>query len=1620
MIFQTFESESDSFISNFGIFGKSFETIANRINKAKNELLISDDFTPSNILNAWKNSANKKDFSDKFFVTQDDIKGSLLDIDELFPDHTDKDFNNIIQKLKDVNDSIVNGQTGVKSAQKVWEEYFSQLESGEKWQKQLVENNKLIVNTSADVKKAFQNSKNAAIQYNTSLNNLTIGAKIAKIALDALKMAGNMLAAFVISELVDGVIDFVNASSEISQQVKDLSDDFAETKSSIDGYKTKIEELNEIINDSESSYDDVTEARKNLLEVQDLLIEKYGTEKKNLGIITDAIYDQADALDYLTQKEWQRTKNEMNDNSGGKTGLFGWIKSIPRRIYNWYHGYEDNVDGAIKEYGEYTVEIPLEFVPDYQKEDFSKKLTELGATIEEKWISLDTAFSDNQIFTDVATLSGNATEMYNTLVEIQNLDKDFSFSSFFKTDLTNWANEAKNLSTQYKDFYKQYTLQEKILSGEKDVYAQSYKNLIDKYDAYQDALVSRDKGKQEKALKDYSEALQAATDEALENGDEDVKDYFTDMFPAIQTELDRYNFKMTVVPEIDISELQGKRASEVFEMKTTDGTQEGETAFDSILEQARQQGLVSGTDTEQIKQMVNLLVEWRVLQADIKTDAEETQKSYNAIVSKVHQKLSNEMDIVDGIYADIYNKKDFDWSSILNNENFNKAFGDLGESYSNFIETVTNNPKDIKACQTAFNNLTTEYIIQSGALDNLTADTANASAQMLTEMGVKNSSAIVTAALAKQEEELALNKILLTNSSNDLENVTVDEINTLLTEGVITEDTASKIAGYALQKQYCNGYTVTTSADCQNIYNLAAAAGAGVTALVDLQRIKQKFANSKDLSDAEINSLNQEIQNILTGVVSGSGVKNIPFVDYIGGSKTAAAKKSATKEAETKLKESIENYMSYLEASLDSGRIDYKEYCDTVKKYLEDLYNSGKLKLVDYYTYLKQMLEKQKSIYDSVLSAVSNLYDKKIKEINKQIDAVEKENTALEKQKTLYENAADAIQNYYQILIDNEESTKDALEKDNDKLQDQVDNYDSILAAVDRVYEKELKANQEAQDAIQDKIDALNDANDAQDLQYRKAQAYYELQKSLNSKTKKLYTDAGGYIYTQDEEAVRDARQNLEDIKTEEIINGLEKEKEALADAAEELEKYRDLWADIADTFDQIQQDTAAQEQWGSDFEKQILENRLGMLEAFKEQYLLAKKTINDNTDTITSIDEKIEQYEKEKDAWNGLSNAIQDNVNKQAAAQLFGADWEKQLNDGRLISFEEFKEQYLNIQSQIDNNDSLIQSYNEKVTYYENLKEKWSDIANAYQQSVDARNAAALLGANWETDVLSGNLKVLENYKTDYVALQNEIVKTAEYAANARIKASNAANAAEASSGQHSPINIPPVNNNDNTVDYDKIRIPLEDAILRTSDIAAAEKKRKKELEKKHRSSSGGSLWGVPARVNKAYGKGTKSATPGIHEIAENAPEIVRNNDGTAFLAKEHQLHDFEGGERVYNSSETKQLMDGTKSNIPVGNTSVGNTPINKINSLQNPDYLRLLQVVEDGLLAPLENGGFIRSAVSVKQPNLQSIQQTVNVTVNNTFPNVTNSGGYEQFNKNMTRFLSGAKLASLTFKNR
>ena len=339
------------------------------------------------------------------------------------------------------------------------------------------------------------------------------------------------------------------AIKDVREKAKDLGSSFEETTSDIDNYKARIAELQDTIADHSSSISEVTDARKELMAIQDELIEKYGSEAGAITDITNAINGQSDALDNLGKKEWQETKNEFND-----SGFWN-------NVGNAFGGYGDNIDRMVSEYGDYTASI---------------NLTKTGmdaSELEELERVLQTVYGAKMInFYDgsrIAEFNGDATEVYNTLLKVQGLSSRFDFSNNLEGQLTNAVNRAKEFSDQYSDMYNQYVLNEKIFPDSN--YNDIYKDLTNAHEEYQNASLSGD----EKAIQEKGEAYARLLTDSLKNiKEEDVANFFQDMYPDLQQVVAEWTFKLNFEPNTD-----GLKDDVVKYLDEIDGEADGKTSF---------------------------------------------------------------------------------------------------------------------------------------------------------------------------------------------------------------------------------------------------------------------------------------------------------------------------------------------------------------------------------------------------------------------------------------------------------------------------------------------------------------------------------------------------------------------------------------------------------------------------------------------------------------------------------------------------------------------------------------------------------------------------------------------------------------------------------------------------------------------------------------------------------------------------------------------------------------------------------------------------------------------------------------------------------------------------------
>ena len=449
-----------------------------------------------------------------------------------------------------------------------------------------------------------QNIVAAADGGKIAIDGLTKASKAAELGMRGLALAGNMLASFLVSSFISLLINVANASDEIADSAAQIGNSFKETTSDLDDYKTKVDELRNTIDDSSSSIADVQNARKELISIQDDLIEKYGTEESVVKSITDAVNGEANAWDQLKKKKWTESRNEFNNNFSN-----GTLKGVGKNISNFFNGYQNNIDRMKKEYGDYAVDINTGSITgDKNRKQAEDILSKFGTLTK----------SANNSAVKQLTIKGNAEEVYNTLLNIQSVFNDINNDSIgknssFVTELGNMAEAADDVVQKYQDFWTEYVLNEEILSkGSK--YTSDYKDIINDYNDYQKAIENGDKETVKATKQTLVESISGAMDEALKNGDDDVLSFFQNMYPDLKSEVESWRFDIDF--EANTNGLEDKvknpikaledfssdeLKSDVFDPNTA--TKEQIDAYNTLIGVATQYGLTIDELIEKLQKM---------------------------------------------------------------------------------------------------------------------------------------------------------------------------------------------------------------------------------------------------------------------------------------------------------------------------------------------------------------------------------------------------------------------------------------------------------------------------------------------------------------------------------------------------------------------------------------------------------------------------------------------------------------------------------------------------------------------------------------------------------------------------------------------------------------------------------------------------------------------------------------------------------------------------------------------------------------------------------------------------------------------------------------------------------
>lgn len=468
------------------------------------------------------------------------------------------------------------------------------------------------------------------------------------------------------------------------------------------------------------------------------------------------------------------------------------------------------------------------------------------------------------------------------------------------------------------------------------------------------------------------------------------------------------------------------------------------------------------------------------------------------MISKING-LSEGFEELDKIMASVVAKdKAFDFS-LLDDKKFNDTFKGFTKEYNNFVDTISNNPKDIKACQSAFDDLVTVWVNSSGVLDGVSEDTAGLTAAMLSNMGVTNAEEIVMDALAKKHAEVAAEKYYNANATDDLKNATISECAQFVSEADVSEQCRKALARLVLAKISANNTKIDTSSDIDQIINLANAAGAGARRIAQLKTLAdtvneakttlQKsisnpmnlalFNGNKDLQK-QFDEQGKKIGDTINKLQNGQfdfGFNDLDAADYKkatygGGNDTANRLNSDAKSGKGK-SEKDDKKFDWIKVKIDKVRESYENLMDVVND--SDSAYSTQLNFLD------AAIERQKNLisleklgieayqkeWDSVSAEIPEEVRNQIMNGDFKIDTYdgdkdEKLIKKIEAADTAWNNLSDAQKQYITDQKTLEDNEKSRYTKSIEWKQSEIDDLKEKADIEQTSYEKNIQLMDEA------------------------------------------------------------------------------------------------------------------------------------------------------------------------------------------------------------------------------------------------------------------------------------------------------------------------------------------------------------------------------------------------------------------------------------------------------------------------------------------------------------------------------------------------------------------------------
>lgn len=347
--------------------------------------------------------------------------------------------------------------------------------------------------------------------YITKTAAAKVGTLALRVGIAALQATVSIGLSAALQAIVEAFTNWAQATQKAAESISEMNESISEIESSLQDYISNFETLRKEMTDSDITQEEYNKKKKELIKIQNDLIEKYGDEAEGIDLVTGSIESQTEAINNLAKADY---KKYIQENEKQLQQLQKTLNTDIGAYFNFQVDPE-----AYKKIEEFTTEIN----------------EELGTT--SRIISKDIGVSTLEMFgTPEETLSGFR-ELYNKIDEYRkNLSGDEK--EYWDTVASTISEKIQYLNEQYSSSiteYQQY-LQNKLKYDEE--YSKSYSKILAASAQLEEAYLKGD----EKGIKSAKEALKNAYNEALSQASDDevMKKYIANQLESAQELADDY------------------------------------------------------------------------------------------------------------------------------------------------------------------------------------------------------------------------------------------------------------------------------------------------------------------------------------------------------------------------------------------------------------------------------------------------------------------------------------------------------------------------------------------------------------------------------------------------------------------------------------------------------------------------------------------------------------------------------------------------------------------------------------------------------------------------------------------------------------------------------------------------------------------------------------------------------------------------------------------------------------------------------------------------------------------------------------------------------------------------